>query len=280
MDRRAMWAIAIKDIKAIRSSVQVWLPMILVPIVMCALIPGGMIYGVRRFGIEGMGNMGNMDSLAKLIDSLPPGSLRDTITSFDSPEKQVLYFVLNHLFVSFFLIIPLMLSSVITANSFAVEKERGTLETLLFSPVEIRTLFAGKVLSAFIPGMAVTFLCGLVYGIVVNVLAYPLFEELIFPTLNWAVLLLWTIPAVILFAIFINVIISAKVKGFQEAYQLSGLLVLPVLALVLGQALGALVLDTQWLLWGGAMVLALAMGMLGFISRHFDRNRLFESQVS
>ncbi len=275
-----MWAIAIKDMKTIRSSIQVWLPMIIVPVFMCALLPAGLIYAVMHFGVEGMGSVGNMDFLLEIINNLPPGSLRDTLLTLRTPEKQVLYFALNHLFVPLFLIIPLMLSSVITANSFAVEKERGTLETLLFSPIEIRTLFAGKVLSAFIPGIIVTFICGLLYGTIVNVLTYPLFENLIFPTAHWLVLLLWTVPAIILFVIFINVIISAKVKGFQEAYQLSGVLVLPALALILSQALGIIVLDVRWLFWGGVLLLALALGLLKFISAHFDRNKLFENQVS
>ena len=92
--------------------------------------------------------------------------------------------------------------------------------------------------------------------------------------------MLWTIPSIALFGIFINVIVSARVKGFQEAYQMCGLVVLPVLVLVLGQALGAIAVDVRLLLWGGLVVLAIDVALLRFIRRHFDRNQLFESQVS
>ncbi len=275
-----MWAIAIKDMRAIGNSVQVWLPMLIVPVIMCVLLPGGLILGVRHFGVEGMDNVGSLGSLDKMLAALPPSSLKAALDALASPEQKLLYFALNYMFVPFFLLIPLMLSSVITANSFAVEKERKTLESLLFSPIDIPSLFLGKVLSAFVPSMLVTWLCTFLYGLVVDILAYPIYRRLIFPTTNWIVLIFWAVPAVSLVAVFINVIISAKVKGFQEAYQLGGLLVLPVLGLIMGQAMGALIIDVRLLGWIGALVWVLDFGLLRFIVRHFDRNKLFESQVS
>lgn len=271
MNKQAMWAIAAKDIRAIRNSIQVWLPMLIVPLIMGVAVPAGLILGVRYSGAG---------DFAKMLESFPTGALGGAIASLDSLDQQAVYLIVNYFCVPLFLLIPLMLSSTITANSFAAEKERKTLESLLFSPVDIPTLFAGKVLSAFIPAMIISLLCFLLYGIVVNTLAYPLFERLIFPTINWVILILWTIPSLALFAIFINVIISARVKGFQEAYQMGSLVVLPVLALILGQSLGAIALNAWLLWWGGLVVLAIDGALLRFIGRHFDRNQLFESQVS
>ena len=280
MNKQALWAIATKDMRAIRNSIQVWLPMLILPIIMCAVLPSGLILGVRYYGVEGMGNLGDLKSLGKMLENLPTGSLGRALAALNSPEQQVLYLLVNYFFVPLFLLIPLMLSSTITANSFASEKERKTLESLLFSPIDIPTLFAGKVLSAFIPAMAISLLCFLIYGIVVNTLAYPLFAKLIFPTTNWIVLMLWTIPSIALFAVFVNVIVSARVKGFQEAYQMGGLVVLPILALILSQAIGALVVDAWLLWWGGLVILAVDIALLRFIRTHFHRDKLFESQVS
>ncbi len=280
MNKQALWAIATKDMRAIRNSIQVWLPMLILPLVMCVVLPSGLILGVRYYGLEGMGNLGDLKSLGKMLENLPAGSLGRALTALDSPEQQVLYLLVNYFFVPLFLLIPLMLSSTITANSFAAEKERKTLESLLFSPIDIPTLFVGKVLSAFIPAMAISLFCFLVYGVVVNTMVYPLFGKFIFPTTNWIVLILWTIPSIALFAVFINVIVSAKVKGFQEAYQMGGLVVLPLLALILSQAIGALVVDAWLLWWGGMVILAVDLALLRFIRRHFYRDKLFESQVS
>ena len=46
----------------------------------------------------------------------------------------------------FFLIVPIMASSVMAASSFVGEKEKHTLETLLYSPLSLRQLFQSKVL--------------------------------------------------------------------------------------------------------------------------------------
>ncbi len=280
MNRDAMWAIALKDMRGIRNSIQIWLPMLIVPLMLCVVLPGGLILGVRYYGVENMGNMSDLDSLVRKLEDLPIGNLGRTIGELDSPEQQILYLTVNYLFVPFFLLVPLMLSCVITANSFAAEKERRTLETLLFSPVDIPTLFVGKVLSAFVPSIAISLLCFVLYGVIVDIAAYPVFGRLIFPTVNWMVLILWTIPSITLFTIFLNVIISARVKGFQEAYQMGGFLVLPVVGLILGQTLGAIVVDIRLLWWGGLVILVLALLLLRFIRSHFDRNKLFESQVS
>ena len=47
-------------------------------------------------------------------------------------------------------------SSVIAASSFAGEKEKHTLETLLYSPLSLRQLFQSKILAGFSVGMMVS----------------------------------------------------------------------------------------------------------------------------
>lgn len=55
----------------------------------------------------------------------------------------------NSLLSIFFLFLPLMVTSGYVADTFAGEKERGTLETLLASRISDRALFAGKALFVF-----------------------------------------------------------------------------------------------------------------------------------
>ncbi|MGI6098022.1 MAG: ABC transporter permease [Dethiobacteria bacterium] len=276
MNRDAIQAVALKDMQSISSNIQIWLPLIIVPLIFSIVLPGGLILGLRFWNLDSFGNMG---VIVDLLEKLPPGGLRDSILQWDLFEKQVVYFMVNYLFAPLFIIIPLMISSIIAANSFVGEKERRTLESLLFAPVDIKSLFMGKVISAFVPAMVVTFFCALLYGLVVNSTAYPLFKTIIFPRLNWIVMIVWVIPASSLFAIFLNVVISAKVKGFQEAYQLGAMIVLPVLALFFSQLTGVLFLETSLLLWIGAAFFLIDYFMLKVISRAFDRNKLFESQV-
>lgn len=276
MNLKALWAITLKDIKAIGSSVQIWLPMVVVPLFFTLLFPA-IIIGVARWG--DLQSFGNLNQLNALLDKLPQGALREAIFSWNDPIQRLIYFGVNYFFAPLFLLIPLMTSSIISANSFAGEKEAQTMESLLFAPIDIRSLFVGKLLAAFIPAMALAFGCAVVYGIVVNVAAWPLFGRLIFPSANWVVLIFWVTPFLSLMAIFFTVWVSAKVRSFQEAYQLGGLVILPVLGLLFSQMAGVLFLDTAVLFWIGAGLLALDGILIKWLQRYLDRNQLFESQV-
>jgi ABC-2 type transport system permease protein len=64
---------------------------------------------------------------------------------------------------------------------------------------------------------------------------------LLLPKLNWILLIFVLAPTVALASIGLTVMISAKVKGFREAQQISAVLLIPVLALVFGQITGAVI---------------------------------------
>lgn len=276
MNKQAIWAIARKDIRGITSSIQIWLPMVLVPLILGVVMPAAIIIAIRTIDIS---SISNMQMIIDVIEKMPKGSLRELLQSFPSVNHKIIYFIVNYLFAPFFLIIPIMASSVISANSFVGEKERKTMESLLLAPIDIKSLFIGKVLAAFIPSMVVTISSFLLYGIVTNVLSYPLFNKLIFPSWNWLILIVWLVPIISLSVILVTVIISAKVKGYQEAYQLSGMMVLPVVALVISQATGLLFLQALHLFVIGLVLLIIITLALRNISKWNNRNALFESQI-
>ncbi|KAF4324837.1 hypothetical protein G195_001048 [Phytophthora kernoviae 00238/432] len=172
-----------------------------------------------------------------------------------------------------------MASSILTANSFAGEKERKTLEGLLFTPMSMDTLFKGKVLAALIPSLILSWVTFIIYGIIANILMYPMFGALMFPNLNWIILVLWVVPACSLVVILLNVLISAKVRGFQEAYQLGGLVVIPLLALIGGQASGMLLISPLMLILVGAVLLLISFALLRLVTLWNSRQQLAESQI-
>ena len=70
----------------------------------------------------------------------------------------ILGLVLNKIMPAFFLLIPVMASSVMAANSFVGEKEKHTLETLLYSPLSLKQLFQSQMLAGFSVGMLVSYI--------------------------------------------------------------------------------------------------------------------------
>jgi len=79
--------------------------------------------------------------------------------------------------------------------------------------------------------------------------------------------------------ILLNVLISAKVRGFQEAYQLGGLIVIPLLALIAGQASGMLLISPVLLLLIGAALLLISQVLLRLVALWNSRQQLAESQI-
>ncbi|HRF98972.1 MAG TPA: ABC transporter permease subunit, partial [Aggregatilineales bacterium] len=105
----------------------------------------------------------------------------------DSLQAQSLYLIYMYLFVPFFLMLPVMTGSIVAADSFAGEKERKTLEALLYTPLSDFELYLAKWLSPLITAMILTVISAVMYGVVVNGVMLSGFGLMIFPNWSWIV---------------------------------------------------------------------------------------------
>ena len=274
MNIRVVRAIALKDLRAISANLQVLLPMVIVPAVIGVLVPAGLL--LTALYLEPGAQLKDLESI---IGSLPAGALAEQLALLPGVREQVGYFMANYLLAPFYLLIPLMAASTVTADSFAGEKERGTLESLLFSPATLTELFLGKAAAALAAALALTFGTFLLTFAALNVIGWRAYGGLFFPTANWLPLLLFVIPVLSVAVIFLNVFISAWVRTFQAAYQFGGIMVVPVLGLFLGQLSGLLLLSPGLIIVIGAALLAVDVLLLFTFLRFLDRPRLFEGQV-
>src|SRR5690554_3224187 len=110
MNRKAVLAIAKKDITSITSSVQLFLPIIVVPLIILILVPGGLLIAARYVDVTETTNMG---PILKLLDSLPAGNLKTALDSFADINQKMLFLFLNYFFAPLFLLIPLMAASIV-----------------------------------------------------------------------------------------------------------------------------------------------------------------------
>ena len=205
-----------------------------------------------------------------------PEFLSETIGGMDQTQSGIVLLI-GYLFAPFFLIMPLMFSTVIPAESFAGERERKTIEALLYTPATDTELFLGKVLAAFSPAVLITWGGFIAHSIVVNTAAYPVMNRIWFPLPSWYPLILWVSPAISLLGVAVTVLISAKVQTFMGAYQSSGSLVLLVLALLAGQATGILYLNViTGILIGLALLIIDGVPMM-YAIRTFNRSALLAS---
>ena len=79
----------------------------------------------------------------KMLELLPM-SLRS-----GNMELDLMGMILNYILPVFFLIIPVMAASIMSASAFVGEKEKHTLETLLYCPLSVKQIFCAKVMASF-----------------------------------------------------------------------------------------------------------------------------------
>jgi len=268
MNWRGIWAVARKDTTVIVRTKAVMLPLIIVPIILQIVMPTA--FGILATFLP----MGDPDAqeVLQLLDNMPP-TIREEVAGMD--QRQVfLYLMVVYLFAPLYLVVPLMVSSVVAADSFAGEKERKTLEALLHSPMTGRELLIGKILSALIPAVLVSVFSFILYALVLNIVGWPLMGRIFFPNPMWLLLVFWVAPAVSLLGLGITVIVSTRVNTFQEAYQLGGLVVLPVVALMISQVSGVIYLSPIFVFVLGLIVWLLDAGMIWAGMRFFRRENL------
>ena len=268
MNTRAILAIVRKDLKVALQNKGVVLPIIILPLILFVLFPWIMVYGSSLADVTGT-SFSNMD---QIMAHMPAGLLNEL--SRYAPAQQLTIFILVYMLAPMFLIMPLMVSSVLAADSFAGEKERKTLEALLYTPTTDRELFTAKLLGPWAAAVAVALLSLVVYAVMVNAAGWHSIQHIFFPNWMWIGLVLWVTPAVAGLGLVVMVFASARAQGFQDAYQMGGLVVLPVLLLMVGQISGVMYFSLGVVLIVGLAIWLIDAVLLWLASRSFCRNEL------
>lgn len=279
MNKQTILTIAQKDMKATFSSKKVWVPMIILAFLLCIVVPSGMAYFGIHFDLVGSSSKEIDKPINAFIKDFPNEEMRNTLIALPTLGYKFVYFFLTFMMIPFFLMVAIINSMVTSSNSFVGEKERNTLETLLFAPISIKDLFLGKVLASLIPTLGISFAAFIISFIVVNVITYPHFKVILYFNSTWMILMFWVIPILVLFNIILNVLISAKVKTFQEAQQFGGLLVLPIVGIIISQASGMFFLSPLTLFLIGAALLIGNLFLIKLVTKFSNRNTLFQSQI-
>ena len=122
----------------------------------------------------------------------------------------------------------------ITAGQFAGEKEQGSLTPLLASPASNVAIFGGKILGAVLPALLFSAVAEVAY--VGSLVVLVGVEKVRLIPLPLALAMLLLVPEVALFASILAAFVSSRVRTFNAAQQISGIVALPVIGIVTGVA--------------------------------------------
>ncbi|GAA2583641.1 ABC transporter permease subunit [Actinomadura fulvescens] len=255
-------ALARRDIATIFRQKAVLVSMVIMPLLVTVALPIVVAWALRRFGDRFL-------NMAAVLDRVG-GELVERHPQADSEALLAVAFLTRY-FAPLFLLLPLMLATSTAADSFAGEKERKTLETLLHSPITNAELILGKVVAAALPALLVAGGAFGAYIVVANGLGEWLVGSWIMPTAEWWVLVLWTVPASTTLGLGMAVLVSARTSSVQAANQLAPIVVLPVVGLVYSQLAGAFELTPQVVALIGAVTWLVAIPLLAVGVRFFRR---------
>lgn len=268
MNWRAIWAIMRKDLRVVLQNKGVVLPIILVPVILFVVLPLLVLWLPMATSSAGADN----GDLQELLSMVSPG-LRAQLEGLDTNAAGAVFFLV-YMLAPLFLIVPLMVANVIAADSFVGEKERKTLEALLYTPTTDGELLTGKLLSAWLPALAVSLLGYALYSITANLAAVQLVGKPLFPNLIWTVMVVWVAPAAAAFGLTSMILVSTRAKTFQDAYQTGSLVVLPMVVLLLAQTTGVIYFNIWLTLALGLVLWIISLALLYYGKRTFHRTEL------
>lgn len=235
-----------KDLRSIVFNKRLFSVLLIVPLVLTIVIPSIFILAVH-FAPD------DLNDFQKMMDLLPISQRSDDMI------QTLTNLIINNVMPIFFMIIPIMAASVMAASSFIGEKEKRTLETLLYCPLSLRQIFLSKILASFLLSMIVTFISFFAMLIVVEIELLLTSGNMLLPGFSWIVTMLLVSPAISLMAITLIVSGSAKAQTMEESQQRAVFLIMPILLMILGQFTGIVLINAWFLLVVGVIFAVLAI---------------------
>ena len=222
MNWSKVWTVARIDLHRLFISKDYWVPMVILMGIFFIFIPWVLLGVVTR-----PQSLEIVQQIGDVLTSLP-GTASDVVQG-ETAQARAAYSLAVFLLAPVAIVVPLTISSAVGAQAIVGERERGIGEFLAHSPLQIKEIYAGKLLASAIPGYAATVVGFGIYSLIVNFRAGPLVGGWFFPTTGWWLLILWVVPPFLLVALSIIVRLSARVQSTAAAQQAASLISLPII---------------------------------------------------
>ena len=173
----------------------------------------------------------------------------------------------------YMLAIPALVPSALASYSVVGERQQGTLEPVLATPIRREEFLLGKALAAFVPSLAISYAVLVLFLTCVELFAHPGIAPALLQAPDLLAQLLFS-PLLAAWSIWIGIAISARSSDIRVAGQLSLLASLPSVAATTLLALNVIHATLGLALGGAALLLVLDTLGWRITSATFDRERL------
>lgn len=176
-------------------------------------------------------------------------------------------------FLILFLMMPAIIPITIASYSIVGEKTTRTLEPLLATPITTTELLAGKAIAAALPALLASLVCFAIFATGTTLMVGSEVAGRLFSAI-WMVGIFVVGPLLSLTGVSLAIMISSRVNDPRAAEQLAALLILPLVALFLGQMFGAVSLNQSLLLSIAGALVFVDAALLYFAIRMFQRETI------
>jgi ABC-2 type transport system permease protein len=175
--------------------------------------------------------------------------------------------------------IPVLTPAIIAASSVVIERQQGTLEPVLTSPIRREEFVLAKALAPMLPAVTVSYLVYGLFVVIIEVFAHPGVAPALLQGSAVLAQVLFT-PFLALWSVWVGIAISTRMSDVRAAQQLSTLANLPLIALTTLIAFNTIHPTTGLVV--GLGVALLIIDRLGWrvVSALFDRERLISGSSS
>ena len=185
----------------------------------------------------------------------------------------MLYYIVTQ-FILLFMMVPVIVPMTIASYSIVGEKTTRTLEPLLATPVTTLQILIGKGLAGVIPAVLTTWGGYLIYAAGAHLMvSNPEVVVKLFDPL-WMIAIFLVGPLLSVMGVSIAVMISSRVNDPRVAEQISGVFVLPVVGLFVGQMSGLILINEEFILWMAAVLAVLDSILFYFAIQVFQRETI------
>lgn len=177
----------------------------------------------------------------------------------------------------YLLVVPVIMPSVVSAYSIVGEREQGTLESVLTTPIRPAELLIGKALAAFLPALVASYLVFGIFLAATALFAHPAIASAIYAGPHVLIQVVFT-PLLAGWAVWIGIVVSIRSSDVRVAQQLSVLASLPPLVVLALMSLGVIDDSTPIAIVFAAVLLAVDLLAWRAVSAMFDRERLITAR--
>jgi len=174
----------------------------------------------------------------------------------------------------YMLLIAVIVPSTLAAYTIVGEREQGTLEPLLTTPLSEQELILGKAAAVMIPAVAV---CYGVYGLfllAVRLFAHPAIASAVFHNGSVILAMFLFAPLVAGWAVVVGMAVSVRASEVRVAQQLGTLASLPMVGVIILLVTGVVKATFTSAVDFSVGLLAVDIAALRIVARMFNRERL------